>query len=207
MKYIILLLAVATLFSVIGCTPSYIVPTGTPVYLAHNMWYRSNKFVEAINFKGMPNFIPAGTQVMQVNVRSDRENNYIYFRLAEPPQTYFRLFINARYQTNGHDELTLQELHNRMFTEKTFDQLTAGFSSDEIENIRNGTIQQGMSKEAVLVSWGYPPLHQTPSIESDQWFYWKMRPIKTLCQFSKDGTLVGATWYGNGGNPFERISE
>ena len=29
-----------------------------------------------------------------------------------------------------------------------------------------------MSKEAVLMSYGYPPSHMTPSTEGDVWKYW-----------------------------------
>lgn len=38
--------------------------------------------------------------------------------------------------------------------------------------VRAGKLAIGMSKEQVLVSLGYPPMHQTPSLEASQWKYW-----------------------------------
>ncbi len=38
--------------------------------------------------------------------------------------------------------------------------------------IRAGKVALGMSKEQVLVAVGYPPMHQTPSLEALQWKYW-----------------------------------
>jgi hypothetical protein len=38
--------------------------------------------------------------------------------------------------------------------------------------VRAGKVAIGMSKEEVLVSLGYPPAHQTPSLDASQWKYW-----------------------------------
>jgi hypothetical protein len=50
-------------------------------------------------------------------------------------------------------------------------------SFTEMENkaIRTGSVQPGMSKAAVIVALGYPPKHQTSSLELDQWRYWHNR--------------------------------
>lgn len=38
--------------------------------------------------------------------------------------------------------------------------------------VRAGKILIGMNKEQVLISVGYPPKHQTPSLDAPQWKYW-----------------------------------
>jgi len=38
--------------------------------------------------------------------------------------------------------------------------------------VRAGKILIGMNKEQVVVSVGYPPKHQTPSLDAPQWKYW-----------------------------------
>lgn len=38
--------------------------------------------------------------------------------------------------------------------------------------IHAGKVALGMSKEQVLVAVGYPPNHQTPSLDAPQWKYW-----------------------------------
>lgn len=40
------------------------------------------------------------------------------------------------------------------------------------EAVKLGKIAAGMTKEQVIVSLGYPPVHQTPSLDSPQWKYW-----------------------------------
>lgn len=54
--------------------------------------------------------------------------------------------------------------------------------------VRNGEMRKGMSKELVLMARGYPPAHETPSIESDRWVYWSSRFVKQTIVFS-DGRL------------------
>jgi hypothetical protein len=39
--------------------------------------------------------------------------------------------------------------------------------------IQQGQVFQGMSKQGVILAIGYPPEHQTPSLEADQWSYWR----------------------------------
>ena len=43
------------------------------------------------------------------------------------------------------------------------------------EAVKEGKITLGMTKEQVIVSLGYPPLHQTPSLDAPQWKFWVTR--------------------------------
>jgi hypothetical protein len=43
------------------------------------------------------------------------------------------------------------------------------------EAVKLGKITPGMTKEQVIVSLGYPPAHQTPSLDSPQWKFWFTR--------------------------------
>ncbi len=58
-----------------------------------------------------------------------------------------------------------------------------GFRAAEREAIQAGEIEQGMSKEAVLVARGYPPAHETASTEMDRWRYWKGRHNTMVVRF------------------------
>ena len=51
----------------------------------------------------------------------------------------------------------------------------SNFSDGERELIHEGKVELGMSKEAVILSRGYPPKHRTMSLNSDTWRYWKNR--------------------------------
>jgi hypothetical protein len=43
------------------------------------------------------------------------------------------------------------------------------------EAVRLGKVTRGMTREQVIVSLGYPPTHQTPTLDSPQWKYWFTR--------------------------------
>ena len=38
--------------------------------------------------------------------------------------------------------------------------------------VRAGKVVIGMTQEQVIVSLGYPPAHETPSLDADRWKYW-----------------------------------
>ena len=48
----------------------------------------------------------------------------------------------------------------------------------------------GMPKNAVLISYGYPPEHATPSLDTNVWRYWvnKMKS-KNICFDSEDKAI------------------
>ena len=49
--------------------------------------------------------------------------------------------------------------------------------------VRNGDLRKGMTREVVLMTRGYPPAHETPSIEGDRWVYWSSRFVKQTIVF------------------------
>ena len=51
----------------------------------------------------------------------------------------------------------------------------AKLSKVDQEGIKAGAAKVGMSKEGVILAIGYPPMHRTPSLQSDQWVYWRNR--------------------------------
>ena len=57
------------------------------------------------------------------------------------------------------------------------------FNGNEKENISNGTIEEGMSKDAVIMSYGYPPKHKTPALSSNIWTYWDARATRKVVTF------------------------
>ena len=62
------------------------------------------------------------------------------------------------------------------------------FTTTEKENILAGTVALGMSKAAVIKALGYPPKHKTPSLDGNQWRYWKNRYGTMLVTFA-DGRV------------------
>src|SRR5690606_23581052 len=49
--------------------------------------------------------------------------------------------------------------------------------------VKSGELRLGMTKELALLARGYPPIHETPSVESDRWVYWTSRFVKLTIVF------------------------
>ena len=146
------------------------------LYTACNIWV--HKYMKCINYK-MGDFIPAGTEVSHVKVKYSEQdfNHFIYFKKAGSKKKY-RMGFN----TMWHRGKSIKDYKNYLFTEKTFDDLSKDMSETEIDAIKQGKIVVGMSKKAVLVSYGRPPEHRTPDLEKDEWRYWMdKRKQKKLC--------------------------
>lgn len=74
-------------------------------------------------------------------------------------------------------------IFSRTFSKEKVD--LSKFSKIEKENIEIGDVQPDMSKDAVIAALGYPPKHQTPSLTSNAWRYWRNR-FKTFIVHFKD---------------------
>ena len=60
------------------------------------------------------------------------------------------------------------------------------FNLLEQENINKGSVAKGMSKLAVKVAIGYPPITRTTTLDSDQWTYWNNRFNTFIVHFEND---------------------
>lgn len=63
------------------------------------------------------------------------------------------------------------------------------FDESMAHAIKAGTMRLGMTKEQVVMARGYPPGHQTASLESDSWKYWSSRFVIQTIVFT-DGVLA-----------------
>lgn len=109
---------------------------------------------------------------------------YIYFKTEVSKKEY-----KLEFKRMWHPGKRMKDYKNYLFTEKTFNEIVKGMNETEIRAIMLGKVVVGMSKKAVLVSYGRPPEHRTPDLKSDKWRYWiNKRKQKTIC-FHKGLTL------------------
>ncbi len=80
-----------------------------------------------------------------------------------------------------HTKKSMEEIKDRMLGKTPVD--LKKFSKETQEAIKNGQIRLGMTKEEVLLAYGYPPAHATPSTDSNQWTYWKNRFNRVVLDF------------------------
>ena len=143
------------------------------LYTAYNIWEWKSFNMRCINYKGGRSMIPAGTEVIKPKIKNYCSSPYdcqkiISFKTASNDKNY-RIFFTKNY----HRGKTIKDYKRNMFTTKNFEELTAGLTEYEINAIKTGVIQNGMSKEAVLICYGPPPEHATPNRNSNVWRYWK----------------------------------
>lgn len=183
--YIFSIFMVSVLF---GCANQMEKPQ---LYTAYNIWiHRGDMY--CINYKHGLNFIPAGTPIHNLDVRNNWNN--IYFKTADTNRRYY-IYFNNRW----HPGQTIQSYAKKMFTTKSFIELTTGLNPEEIDSIKKGVVTWGMSKQAVLVSYGYPPEHYTKGLSSNVWYYWinKIQNIRICFDENQRTQSCGHYWPSN----------
>ena len=164
------------------------------LYTAYNIWEWKYFNMRCINYKdtGRRSFIPAGTEVSEPKIDKYCSNpgsqsdcsKIISFKTTTNNKNY-KIFFTKNY----HPGKTIKDYKKNMFTTKNFEELTTGLTKYEINAIKTGVIQNGMSKEAVLICYGPPPEHATPNLNSNAWLYWKnKKTTKRIIFNSKNRT-------------------
>lgn len=65
-------------------------------------------------------------------------------------------------------------------------------SAIDQRGIKLGKALPGMTKQGVIYAIGYPPSHRTPTLEGDQWVYWRSKVVTDRVVFA-DGIVVDGT--------------
>lgn len=153
---------------------------GGTYYTNFNIWYEKPMKILSTNYhKGA--MLPIGTEVEILKNKKDE----IEFR-DKQTGTKFRIVLAEKYTP-----LSGEEFLNRYFSQENILKSAKyrGFSEMEKENIQSGTLREGMSRDAVIAAYGYPPTHRTPSLKDAVWTYWRSRYVDFMIQF-RDGKLV-----------------
>lgn len=175
----IITLTLATLF--IGCGSAIPVPAqkqalidnSTTLYTKVGMWTERNR-IDGTNYPvGL--HLPVNTEVKILAVNAK----------------VITLEINGKkisYLTaTKHTKIDSIAMIDRLFSTTKTD--ISGHSPATIENINNGTVAMGMTKEEVLLARGYPPFSATAGVEANRWKYWRNRWVTALVTF-RDGKVT-----------------
>jgi hypothetical protein len=149
-------------------------------YTGVNIWFEKPKGIVTTNFH-RGDMLAAGTQIKVTKAKKD------YLKFIIDGKKY-RLIYAAKH----HRKVTMNAVLKRtFFAENPMEGSNySGFSKMEKDNIKAGTIEKGMSKNAVLMAYGYPPDHKTPSTDENVWTYWISRFQTTILSFDNSGTLI-----------------
>jgi hypothetical protein len=147
---------------------------GQQLYTQVSFWTYKNQH-DTVNY-GVDRHIPINTPVTIVDISAKT----VEFTLSDGGAE--RVLINTEKYTNK----TMTEIFSRYFGSSK--KSLQGFTRAERQAIKRGEVKKGMSKNAVLLARGYPPAHETPSTEADEWKYWKSRFNTTIVYF-KNGKV------------------
>lgn len=149
-------------------------------YLGHNVWFEQPIKIPTTNYhKGM--ILKVGSQATITRV-TDRTADF-----SVEGATYRLVYVR-----NHHANVSIADVIKRTFLSENplKSSKYRSFSKSEKANIKDGTIEKGMSKDAVIMAYGYPPDHRTPSINNNIWTYWMHRFKTTVLRFDRSGKLI-----------------
>jgi len=157
-------LAAAAALALAGCETMPGQPAGAAAapsqlsgYTCCNLHYE-NDWISDANWSAMP-MIPAGASI--------RVNDYGRNRV--------HVEIDGRKMRLGLDygrQEPLEQWARKLIVQDDPRRKIADWPAPVRDAVRAGKVAIGMSKEQVIVAIGYPPMHQTPSLQSPQWKYW-----------------------------------
>lgn len=157
------LMMLTTLLS--SCAEVKLAENEKNVYTAVNIWYRHREKILSVNHhQGV--ILPVGTRVT-IEAMTGRS-----IQFADQQGTKYRLILARKYK--GPD-MNTRGLFDQYFTQTDPMGKNGAFTKlNETEKgyVRSGHVSVGMSKEAVLMAYGYPPSHMTPTTDADVWKYW-----------------------------------
>jgi len=200
MKQVVTVIAVLSIIFAMGCAqtasnnqtaqPAASQPKDVQekqLYTAYNIWRMKPHNMKCINYKYSHDILPAGTKVRNVGISWDSRTsrNAITFKSEKDNRVY-----NIYFTKNWHPGKTIEDYKNLMISTKSFEELTEGMSVQEIMAIKEGIIVDGMSKNAVLGTYGYPPEHRTGSLHSDRWIYWRNKFVTFAICFDKNDRKI-----------------
>lgn len=174
--YCLIMLTVISLFC------SVINAASQTMYTAQNIWYQKPEKIMIINHQA-GKILPVGTEVKKITARDGRRPYIKFVTVNDDKQ--FVIYITKKY----YKKTSMEDFKNRLFTTKNFSQLTEGLTPSEIQGIKAGKVYDGMSKRAVLINFGYPPEHKTPSLDSTKWVFWKNRFKSVAVNFNSQNLV------------------
>jgi TusA-related sulfurtransferase len=180
MKKVILL--ICTLFIFAACSTSQ-EAKNLEAKAADNIYYtqftikHEGGVYKTVNYrKGV--VIPINTKVKVLKVGDDSIELKILSTGEEIEVVNTKKFTQA----------DIKEIFHRLLSHKPVD--LSKYDKDTIAHIKSGRPKLGMDKKTVLLTLGYPPKHQTPSLDLNSWMYWQNRFNRYKLTFDTNGKLI-----------------
>lgn len=115
-------------------------------------------------------------------------------RVSERNAIIVDLNTNQRYEYifDRHMRETVQQHLDLYFGGQCPQSFIQNLSPIDQQGIREGRVYPGMTKQGVVIAIGYPPSHETPTLDQDVWKYWRSRWSTFTVNFA-NGVVANVT--------------
>ena len=139
-------------------------PVGTKYYLAHNIWTNGRHKISSINYQH-GTVLPFGTEVKILEVTPDS----VQFQVA-PAGPKYTIKYYEKYAMEP-----IQGYLKKLITTKNREELLKDVSPKFTDAALRGEVLPGMTRQEVILTYGPPSPHRTPSQMNPTWVYWLRR--------------------------------
>lgn len=154
-------------------------PAHSKIYTASNIWYEDKDSISSVNCqKG--SILPFGTEVEIVRAYDDS----IRMRDVSSGQTYTIDYDRGSWM------MPIEEYMRMLFTTVDADGVAKDMKPAVFEKLRHGVVEEGMTREQVLLAYGHPVPCRTPSIKDDTWIYWIDTMVSRRVVFTGDKVVA-----------------
>lgn len=153
-----------------ACAASTSFASNREYFTQFNAWTYNDRLTTD-NF-GINRIIPVNSKIRIVKVRE-------YEAELAVGNYKFQLRINR-----SHSQKTCTEFLKLYLRSEPAD--LSKYSEAAQQAIQSGEIRAGMTKAEVVVARGYPPESITPSLDDNQWTYWRDRWFSFVVRFDDD---------------------
>lgn len=148
---------------------------GKEYYMRHCIWYE-NEACDTTNYT-RGTLVPINTKVTLVELNGEKMS----IRINSSRE------VVKIDNTRKYSKKSMSVIARNMLSSKEVP--IEEFGREMAQNIRNGELHLGMTKEQVVMTRGWPPAHKTPSLDQNTWVYWTSR-FATHTLVFRDGKLA-----------------
>lgn len=131
-----------------------------------------------VNYRKGP-IIPFNTRIEVL----DKGSSKVKFRIVETGKEF-------TFENDSRSGADTWFLFKASFAEQDQASKLEALSAEDRKKVSASEVVPGMSRAAVRMAWGPPPPHETPTYNSNTWFYWKGKFTKVQVKFNDEDKVV-----------------
>jgi len=136
-------------------------PAHARFFTSSNIWYENPQAIPVPSvLKGK--IIPFGTEISFIS--ADQEG--LKFKDVETGAVYSMEFDQKLMM------MSMEDFIKKTFSTKSSDDISKDLRPSTYEKLKRGVVEEGMTRDMVLLAYGYPSPARTAALSADTWIYW-----------------------------------